>query len=142
MNPEPYFPTNSVSLLKYSRVSGNIASEFNWGEYIIWHLGPGIKVSMDGRRETVYPDNIYNANLSFQYGIKDWDSLIENHETDLALVQTSQPASNLMKMKSGWVLIYEDSTSSLFAAQDWAQLDTLIRAAKDFEPMVFNGQFP
>jgi hypothetical protein len=47
-----------------------------------------------------------------------------------------------MKMKPGWVLIYEDSTSSLFAAQDWAQLDTLIRTAKDFEPLVYNGQFP
>jgi hypothetical protein len=27
---------------------------FNWGEYAIWHFSPQLKVSMDGRRETVY----------------------------------------------------------------------------------------
>ena len=140
--PTPFFPDKAVSLLRESKVSGNLATEFNWGEYVIWHLAPGIKVSIDGRRETVYPDEIYQANLSFQYGISDWDSLIDNHETDLALVQRYQAASNLMKMKSGWVLVYEDSTSSLFAAQDWAQLDTLMQAAQDFEPIVNNGQFP
>ncbi len=61
---------------------------------------------------------------------------------DLALVQRSQAASNLMKMKFGWILIYEDSTSSLFAAQDWPQLDTLIHTAQDFEPIMNDGQFP
>jgi hypothetical protein len=140
-NP-PFFPDRAIHLLENSRVTGNLAIEFNWGEYAIWYLAPQIKVSMDGRRETVYPDEIYQANLSFQYGINDWDSLIVNHETDLALVQRSQAAANLMKGKSGWVLVYEDATSSLFAAQDWAQLDNLIQAAHDFEPMMNDEQFP
>ncbi len=140
--PVPFFPDKAVSLLKESKVSGNLATEFNWGEFVIWHLAPDIKVSMDGRRETVYPDEIYQANLSLQYGIGDWDSLIDNYETDLVLVQRSQAASNLMKMKSGWDLVYEDPTSSLFAAQDWVQLDTLLQAAEDFEPIMNDGQFP
>lgn len=139
---KPYFPFKAVSLLKESKVSGNLATEFNWCEYVIWHLAPDIKVSMDGRRETVYSDEIYNANLSFQYGTSDWDTLIDNHETDLALVQRSQAASNLMKMKFGWVLVYENSTSSLFAAQDLAQIENLIQATHDFEPMMNNEQFP
>jgi hypothetical protein len=29
---------------------------FNWGEYAIWHLAPRLRVSMDGRRETIYSD--------------------------------------------------------------------------------------
>jgi hypothetical protein len=36
---------------------GRIVTPFNWGEYAIWHLGPRLQVSMDGRRETVYSDN-------------------------------------------------------------------------------------
>ena len=28
--------------------------DFDWGEYVIWHLGPQVRVSVDGRRETVY----------------------------------------------------------------------------------------
>ena len=33
---------------------GRLALEFNWGEYAIWHFGRGLRVSIDGRRETVY----------------------------------------------------------------------------------------
>jgi hypothetical protein len=31
-------------------------TSFNWGEYAIWHLGPRLRVSIDGRRETVYSE--------------------------------------------------------------------------------------
>lgn len=33
---------------------GRLLTTFDWGQYAIWHLGPAIKVSIDGRRETVY----------------------------------------------------------------------------------------
>ena len=33
---------------------GRLVTTFDWGQYAIWHLGPDIKVSLDGRRETVY----------------------------------------------------------------------------------------
>jgi hypothetical protein len=35
---------------------GRIVTPFNWGEYALWHLSPGLRVSIDGRRETVYSD--------------------------------------------------------------------------------------
>ena len=36
-------------------LSGNLWTSFDWGEYAIWHFGPVLRVSIDGRRETVYP---------------------------------------------------------------------------------------
>jgi hypothetical protein len=42
--------------------SGRIVTPFNWGEYAIWHLGPRLRVSMDGRRETIYSDDLLAAN--------------------------------------------------------------------------------
>jgi hypothetical protein len=44
-----------MAALKHAR-SGRIVTPFNWGQYAIWHLSPGVRVSMDGRRETVYSD--------------------------------------------------------------------------------------
>ena len=39
---------------------------FDWGEYAIWHLSPrGIRVSMDGRRETVYSDRVLREHFAF-----------------------------------------------------------------------------
>ena len=35
---------------------GRLVTYFDWGEYAIWHLYPRLRVSMDGRRETVYSD--------------------------------------------------------------------------------------
>jgi hypothetical protein len=39
---------------------GRVWTAFVWGEYTLWHFGPGLKVSIDGRRETVY-DEAYIA---------------------------------------------------------------------------------
>jgi hypothetical protein len=35
---------------------GRLVTFFDWGQYAIWHFGPRLRVSMDGRRETVYSD--------------------------------------------------------------------------------------
>jgi hypothetical protein len=44
--------------LAQSNLSGKIVTWFGWGQYAIWHLAPGLRVSMDGRRETVYSDKL------------------------------------------------------------------------------------
>ena len=65
---EPFyfpFPARAVALLKQSGIRGNMAVPFDWGEYVIWHLGPGIKVSVDGRRETVYSEESYRQSRDF-----------------------------------------------------------------------------
>jgi hypothetical protein len=38
-------------------VPGRVVTFFDWGQYAIWHLGPRLRVSMDGRRETVYSND-------------------------------------------------------------------------------------
>ena len=39
---------------------------FDWGEYAIWHLSPaGIRVSMDGRRETIYSRQVLEDHRAF-----------------------------------------------------------------------------
>ena len=34
--------------------TGRLWTAFDWGEYAIWQFGAGLRVSIDGRRETVY----------------------------------------------------------------------------------------
>src|SRR4029079_8387051 len=52
--PEP----EAVLSAKLNGLQGRMLTFFDWGEYAIWHLGPEVKVSMDGRRETVYSDDV------------------------------------------------------------------------------------
>ena len=111
------FPAKAVAALKAAGVSGNMATEFNWGEYVLWHLGPEVRVSVDGRRETVYSDAVYRENLDFMRGEGRWDRLVDRPETDLALVDRERPAYALMSGKVGWVLAYEDAAAALFVRE-------------------------
>lgn len=114
----PSLPVQAVALIQSAALGpANLAVDFNWGEYAIWHLGPAVKVSVDGRRETVYSDEIYRQNMAFMYGTGKWDELIDGHPTDLVLVSKKRPAHNLMLLKPGWVTVYEDSLSALFVAE-------------------------
>jgi hypothetical protein len=41
---------------------------FDWGEYAIWHFGPKLRVSIDGRRETVYSEAVLDQQRRLAYG--------------------------------------------------------------------------
>lgn len=119
IDPVPGFrmPARAVALIRASQVRGNLAVFFNWGEYAIWHLAPNIRVSIDGRRETVYSPEAQLENLEFLLGTGDWDALLDGRPTDLALVGKAQPVYNLLQLKPGWSVVYEDSLSALFVRQ-------------------------
>jgi hypothetical protein len=98
----------------------NVAVHFNWGEYLLWHAGPRVKVSMDGRRETVYSDATYHHNTQFIDGVGEWDRLLARHslaprgETNLALVPAGTAVYHLMASHPDWELVMESGPAALF----------------------------
>ncbi|MFI5455370.1 MAG: hypothetical protein ACHRXM_07945 [Isosphaerales bacterium] len=126
---EPYyfaFPARAVALLKQSGVRGNIAVPFVWGEYVLWQLGPGVKVSIDGRRETVYSDESYGQSLNFERGTGAWDALLKPATTDLVLAPNGSPMANLMSRTHGWVPLYQDTFSLLFVREGFSSLARIL----------------
>jgi hypothetical protein len=63
----PWIPdADAVRFLRADSPRVKLLTWFDWGEYAIWHLAPsGIRVSMDGRRETVYSDRVLRDHWSF-----------------------------------------------------------------------------
>ncbi len=116
------FPITPTALLARSRVAANLAVDFDWGEYVIWQVGPRVKVSVDGRRETVYSDAAYDENVQFTNGAGEWDRLLTRHPTDLALVSTRTPVFALLSQRPDWELLLQDdsSASALFGRRDAA----------------------
>lgn len=125
------YPTAAVQLLKSTGTRGNLAIQFEWGEYALWHLGPRVKVSVDGRRETVYSEAVYDANLNFMYGRKDWMALLRDYPTDMALVMPASATYNLLSLLDGWVVVYEDQASALFVREESALAGPLQAAAQE-----------
>jgi hypothetical protein len=53
----PWIPDRAAGrALTATTTQGRIVTYFDWGEYALWHLAPRLRVSIDGRRETVYSD--------------------------------------------------------------------------------------
>ncbi len=132
------FPVRAVEWLRRSEVSANLAVYFDWGEYAIWHLHPRVRVSMDGRRETVYPDSIYQEYLRFQNGIGTWRDVLDKHPTDLVLAPRNRPTFNLMRSQSDWEMLYEDPLGAVFARRDGALIRRL-RATPVPDGVPFDG---
>jgi hypothetical protein len=109
------FPSRAVALLRDSGVEGNLVILFDWGEYVTWHLAPRIKVSIDGRREVAYPDEIHWLNFRFLHGAPGSDQLLKHGPADLVLVSRKFAAFERMQLEPGWQLIYDDPICGLFA---------------------------
>ncbi len=128
---EPFyfpFPARAVALLKQGEFRGNIAVPFDWGEYLIWHLGPEAKVSIDGRRETVYSDESYQQSRDLERGTGIWDALLKTPPvTDLVLAPNTSPTANLLAMASGWLPLYQDTCCVIFARKGLPGLERLVR---------------
>lgn len=68
----PLMPEPEVAdYVRSHHLRGRMVTWFDWGEYAIWHFSPDIKVSIDGRRETVYTDQLINRHIDFYAGTND-----------------------------------------------------------------------
>ncbi len=142
INTTPPYPVQAVKLIKNSQIKANMAVEYNWGGYVLWHLGPDIKVSVDGRRETVYSPTAYSKAMYFLLGLDRWDALLTDDQTNLVLINDHSPVYNLMKYQSGWTLVYEDQAGALYVRAGSEIEAPLLRAAQAFSPTPEPGTFP
>ncbi len=141
-------PSTAVAMLKHIGAKGNIVCDFEWGEYIIWHLGPRLKVSSDGRLDNAYSPAVRLANSWLRDGVSDWDIIFKRFPVDFALVEKQTPSFDLIKQYPGWTLVYEDEVSGLFCPSSSPychQLLSLSKNSKDFanlEPVFLNTTAP
>lgn len=112
-------PRAAVNVLERSGVSADLATPFGWGEYVIWHLAPRVRVGMDGRRETVYPDSVYRDYRSFRAGAGDWYRWLDRYGADMALVMTESPPDNLLALKPGWREVHRDDVAALYGREEF-----------------------
>jgi hypothetical protein len=118
------FPSRGVAALGALQPVGNAVVPFNWGQYVIWHLGPEVQVSGDGRRETIYTEEVHQANLDFANGVGDWDRILDMAPTDYVIQRTGTPGAELMGSEPGWSLSYEDRITSIFLPDGSSQVLT------------------
>jgi hypothetical protein len=95
---------------------------------VLWHLAPGVKVSIDGRRETVYSDETYRQSRDFERGTGVWDAVLKTGPpTDLILTRIGSPTVDLLSRADGWLPLYRDTCCLIFARAGLPSLGQLVQ---------------
>ena len=63
------------------------------------------------------PSALRALNNQWVLGVGAWDALLDEHPTDLALVDKRLAVYNLMRLKAGWTMVYEDALCALVRAE-------------------------
>jgi hypothetical protein len=122
-----------ASYVREQALRGTVLTWFDWGQYTIWHFGGDLKVSMDGRRETVYSDTLVSAHMRFYFGEEDASQFADALRPDYVwLPKTLRAARELQR--SGWRTLCEGPSSVLLARGDDRQpcSDAFTAASRSF----------
>lgn len=103
-----YYPIGAVEYIRTNDLNGNILPLFSWGEFIIWTLYPSCRVGMDGRYETVYPDDLCKEYWNFHYGEDSWRTFLYKYPHDMIVVETDSRTHKLLQNEPGWKEAYAD----------------------------------
>ncbi len=100
----------TVAMVKQRGLQGRLVVWFDWGEYAIWHFAPDLLVSIDGRRETVYSDQVMQKHLNFYYVPASRDVFLAETLPDYIWLPVDLPVvSNLVA--EGWTPLYRGPRS-------------------------------
>jgi len=97
-----------------NRLEGRMLTWFDWGEYAIWHFGPRLQVSMDGRRETVYLDRTIQAHQRFYAADASAAAYLQAANPDYIWVASHLPIAGTLAER-GWQPIFASPVSRVFA---------------------------
>jgi hypothetical protein len=112
-----YLPEPEVAHLAGSRsLKGRLLVWFDWGEYAIWHMGPDLRVSIDGRRETVYADEVVQRHLQFYFVPSTRAGFLREVRPDYIWLPRHLPDIGGLEA-AGWRPVFE-GPRSVFLARD------------------------
>ena len=112
------YPTGVVAYLKKHGCSGNLLTPFSSGAYVSWMCYPDILVSIDGRYEVAYQEDVLPNHNLFYAAEPGWQSVLNEYNADMILVQANCPVIKLLGQAGThteeWKAVYEDPVFTLF----------------------------
>jgi hypothetical protein len=109
-----HYPAGAVAFMESHGLHGNVLNQFEWGQYLIWHIEPASKVFADTRFDLVYPESVIRDYLDFDRASPRAASVLESYPHDFVLIIPDSAAYHFMLTRGDWKLIYRDSDSALF----------------------------
>ncbi len=121
-------PISAVEYLRDNGFQGNLLTQFNQGAFVSWELFPMVKVSLDGRYEVAYPDDVIESFHQFATGAPGWETVLDKYGSDAALINQQaeiRPKLEIFRQATEahrqptvkrWRFVYEDDAYVILAA--------------------------
>ena len=97
------------------RARGTMLVPFGWGEYAIWRWGPQLRVSIDGRRETLYTDAVVAPQIAIERNEDAGLSWLDATQADVAWYPRTFRRARERLMQRGYRLVLETPESYVLA---------------------------
>jgi hypothetical protein len=128
----------AVSFLNGQPQGRRVLIWFDWGNYALWHLSPRMRISMDGRRETVYSPDLQDRHLRFYFDAPGGASLPTDLAADYVWIPRTLPAVRRLDA-DGWRRLYEGEQSVIFGRPALPEANARVVLAADSQARVFPG---
>jgi hypothetical protein len=102
--------------------SGRLWTTFDWGEYSLWHFGPALKVSIDGRRETIYSDAVVQLHRRFERGDPGAEAQVRQLAPDYVWLPGSRTTTKAWLAANGYRLDVDTALSFIATRKDLSEL--------------------
>jgi hypothetical protein len=104
-------PSGAVEFLRREGRRGALWNEYGWGGYLIWHLYPELRVSIDGRM-AVYGPARFAEHLAVAELTPGWQGVLARRDVTAAVVRSGSALAAALRA-SGWQVRYEDPTATV-----------------------------
>jgi hypothetical protein len=105
------FPVGSLEFVKQNRLSGNLATAFDWGSYASWKLHPQCKVMLDGRYEEVFANDVSEFAMRFAVRQDGWREVLRRFPTDIVVLPKTYYTKADLSLLPDWKPVYQDHVS-------------------------------
>jgi hypothetical protein len=107
----------AVGSLTAHAARGRLLTYFDYGEYAMWHLSPDLRVSIDGRRETVYSDQTIQQQLRFYFTPGDRAEIVKSLKPDYIWMPSRLDVAKDLAA-DGWKPMFSGPHSVILARGD------------------------
>ena len=108
----------AIPVLRQGVDGGRIVTFFDWGEFAYWHLGPRLKISMDGRRETIYTDRILDIHKGIYENTDDGHAWLVQHRPEYVWLKARHAERKRWLVQHGYRLDWESDQSYVAVRTD------------------------
>ena len=107
--------SDAMEFIRSRQLAERMVTFFDWGQYAIWHKPDDLRVSMDGRRETVYSERTRRPASGHVPGHGRRARLPRSLHADYVWIPTGLPLAGFLAKSPMWTPAYRSGRSIIFA---------------------------